>query len=282
MSAENTEVSANATNTDANGEEGQSAQDVQPVSPDEANSDQNTTDNTEGATEGQSPQISSEDFTKLDTSYKELQRKFTEVTQDRSSMRKDFQSLKDAMGTLQTSFSKASEKPPLSPEDFIREIQTKGVDAIAPHYKSEINLLKESYSKDLTSRDDRIINLEAQVECFLRRSDTDRYPDFAKLETEIKQLAQDETVPVDFSKPTGEVIDALYNLVRSKHSGEALLEAEKNGLKKAEERIAKESSTTVASGGKGVSQPVTDLNKVTDINKLREIVGGMHGIAERD
>jgi len=283
MSAENPEVSANAGSTEGNGSEVAENQNATPVSQNPLDTTKEPTDNVAEGGEVKEPEINwQERYSQQEQSYKELQRKFTEVTQDRSSMRKEFQALQSAMKELQSGFAQATKKPLPSPEEFVTDIQKNGVNAIKSLLDAEINPVKESYRKELESRDGRIINLEASLECVMRRNDPDRYPDFAKLEPEIKSLVETGDVPIDFTKPTGEIIDTLYNLVRSKHSSEALKAAEQFGHKKAEERLANESKSTVAGGGKtgGVATP--NLDKVKDINKLREIVAGMHGVADRD
>ena len=281
MTTENPDVSAEATNTEGNG--GESVEITTPVSQDTQDTTESSTDKVVDSGEANIAQINyGEEFPKLEKSYKELQRKFTEVAQDRSSMRREFKSLQDAITSLQTSVSQVTKKPLPSPEQFISDLQTKGIDAIQPFLNDQINPIKESYQKELSDRDTKLMALETKMACMTRRNDTDNYPDFAKLEPEIARMVEDPNCPIDFNRPTEEVIDALYNLVRSKHSSQALLEAEKMGRKKAEENLAKESKTTVAGGGKSAGSPTPNLNQVKDLNKLREIVKNMHGVADRD
>ena len=276
MTTDNPEVSADAINTEGTGSE-------EPVSVLPQDTTEIPTDNVEesGKTEDVQPNYR-EQLDQEKKNYKELQRKFTEVTQDRSSMRKDFDGLKDAMSSLQGSVSQMTKKPPPSPEQFIIDLQKNGIGAIQPFLDEQINPVKDSYQKELTARDEKIMNLEVSMECMARRNDANNYPDFVKLEEEIQRLAADPNCPVDFSRSTGEVIDTLYSLVRSKHSSDALVAAEKSGVQKAEERLAKESQATVAGGGKTGSSVTPDLNKIKDINKLREMVAKMHGTADRD
>lgn len=279
MTADNLEMSSNETNIEGNGTEGSTPDSV---SQDVQESAQTTTDKVDESTEAKEVQINyGEEFPRLQKSYKDLQRKFTEVTQDRSSMKDEFQVLQDAMTKLQSSVSEVTKKPPPSPEQFIQDLQANGIGAIQPLFDERINSMKDTYQKDLSTKDGRILALEAKTERLARKYDPENYPDFAKLEPEIAALAESPNCPVDFSKPIGEVMDALYNLVRSKHSSDALLAAEDIGKKKAEENLVRESKTTVTGGGKGsVSSP--DLSKISDIKKLREIVANMHGVAERD
>jgi hypothetical protein len=276
MTTDNPEVSGqDPINTEGNGSDA--------VSQSVPEATETLTDKVVESTEAKPAEVNWEErYNQTDTNYKELQRKFTEVTQDRAGMKKDFQALQDAMGQLQSSVASMSKKPLPSPEQFVQDIQTNGIKAIQPFLEEQINPIRDSHQKELATRDEKIMNLEVNMECMLRRSDGMKYPDFTKLEPEIQRMAADPSCPVDFSKPTGEVIDTLYNLVRSKHSSDALLAAEQVGKQKAEEGLAKESKTTVAGGGKTGASVTPDLNKVKDLTKMREIVAGMHGVAERD
>jgi len=80
----------------------------------------------------------------------------------------------------------------------------------------------------------------------------------------------------------GDALDVLYKLANDRSAGEAVKLAEKQGYDKATKELVKESKTTVTGGGKTAGSTVPDLNKVSDVDKLREIVSQMHGIADRD
>jgi len=281
MTTENQDVSeAGAGSTEGTGGEGQDSNDQSVTNSIE---DAENTNNSNEDGEGTKPEINWEEkFNHQETNYKELQRKFTEVTQDRSSMRNEFKALQDAMKALQGSVSEVTKKPLPSPEEFIKAIQTDGIGAIQPFLDDKINPMKESYEKELASRDDKIMKLESDFECMIRRTNSDQYPDFAKLEPEIKQLAADPKCPVDWNRSTGEVIDTLYNLVRAKHSSDALNAATAAGAKKEQERLANEANAGVAGGGKANSASTPDYSKVKDIEKLREMLIDKFGIADRD
>jgi ribosomal protein S11 len=79
-----------------------------------------------------------------------------------------------------------------------------------------------------------------------------------------------------------ECLDALYKLAKDRSSEQAIQEAVKIGEKKAEEKLVKESKTTVTGGGKSSGSAVPDFNKIDDVVKLREIVSQLHGVADRD
>ncbi len=281
MTTDNQDVpSQGETNTEGNGEEGQVID--QSVTQSEE-SVESSTDNTESNDQGEKPQINWEEkFNQTTDNYKELQRKFTEVTQDRSSMKTEFKGLQEAMATLQGSMSEMTKKPLPSPEEFIKAIQTDGIGAIQPYLDDKINPLVESHQKALTERDEKIMVLEANYECMSRRNSPDTHPDFAKLEPEIKQLAASQECPVDWNRSTGEVIDTLYNLVRAKHSSDALAAATADGTKRAEERLVNEANASVTGGGKANTVGTPDYSKVKDVSKLREMLIDRFGIADRD
>ncbi len=281
MTTENQDVSSQGeTNTDGNGEEGQVID--QSVTQPQGDPESSADNGAQGG-EGNEPQTNWEEkFTQSDTNYKELQRKFTEVTQDRSSMKGDLKSLQDAMKSLQGSMSEMAKKPLPSPEEFIKQIQTDGIGAIQPYLEDKLKPLMESHQKDIASRDEKIMVLEANQECMSRRNSPDTHPDFAKLEPEIKKLAGSSECPVDWNRPTGEVLDTLYNLVRAKHSSDAVKAASDAGAKKEQERIVNEANAGVTGGGKANSVGTPDYSKVKDVNKLREMLIDKFGIADRD
>ena len=265
MTTENQDVSEQGSiNTKGNGEEGQDKIDQSVTQTQDAI--EGSIDAIVKGDEGEKSQINWEDkFTQSDTSYKELQRKFTEVTQDRSSMKSEFKQLQDAMKSLQSSVSEVTKKPLPSPEEFIKAIQTDGIGAIQPFLDDKINPLMESHQKELASRDEQIMALQANQECASRRSSPDTHPDFAKLEPEIKQLAASPDCPVDWNRPTGEVIDTLYNLVRAKHSSDALGAAEQTGRDKEKERLGNEANAGVTGGGKANTAGTPNYDKIKDV-----------------
>ena len=148
MTTDNPEVSANATNTEGNGSEVTNV--TEPVSALPQDATETPIDNVEESGKTEDAQINyREQLDQTEKNYKELQRKFTEVTQDRSSMRKDFDVLKDAMASLQGSVSQMTKKPLPSPEQFISDLQKNGIGAIQPFLDEQINPVKDSYQKEV-------------------------------------------------------------------------------------------------------------------------------------
>ena len=239
------------------------------------------TDNTEGEGEDTAEQISMEEYRNLENSYKEAERKITELGQDRSHIKSQFDAVTGAITKLQEQLAIATKKPPPNPEQLIRDIESKGIEALKPFIEEPVNMLKTQHSKELEDIKGENLELQVQVARIIREGDPTNYPSFKKFWPEIQTLAQDPNTPVDFSKGVDVVMDALYKLTQTKHSKEAILEAEKLAKEKAESGLANESDTTVAGGGKKVGKTTPDLSKIKDIKKLREVVAQMHGVADQ-
>jgi hypothetical protein len=214
------------------------------------------------------------EFDKVSRSYSELRKEFSRRTAHESELQKKIDSLAEML-------SKATETP-IDPEQFIRDLQTQGPKALEPHFQKWVTPIRSEYDKQLAERDAKLLNYETNFELMKRRNDAQSFPDFAKLEPLMNELANDENCPVNWNVGIPECLDTLYKLARDRSADKAIQEAVKFGEKKAEEKLVKESRTTVTGGGKSAGSAVPDLDKVTDINKLREIVGQLHGVADRD
>lgn len=206
--------------------------------------------------------------------YKEIRKEFTRRTQHESELQKKLNQVYDTL-------AKATETP-IDPEQFIRDLQAHGPKALEPHFEKWVTPIKSQYDKAIEERDHRILGLETSLEIQRRRLDATQYPDFAKLEPIMNEIANDDNCPVNWDLSIGESLDILYKLAKDRSSEEAVKIAEKQGYDKATKELVKESKTTVTGGGKTAGSTVPDLNKVTELDKLREIVSQMHGIADRD
>lgn len=210
----------------------------------------------------------------LGKSYSELRKEFTRRSQTESEMRKKLDMMFDTL-------SKATETP-INPDAFMRELQTQGPKALETYFQKWAEPIKSGYMTELQKRDAADLQSRTDYEIRLRRLDKERYPDFEKLEPLMNELAESDNSPINWNRPINECLDTLYTLVRERYSEKAVQEAVKLGAKSAEERLAKESRSTVAGSGKSVGNVPPDLNKITDINKLREVVASMVGVADRD
>jgi hypothetical protein len=173
---------------------------------------------------------------------------------------------------------KEATKEEISPEDFMRSLQTQGVKAFDPLKQQWTNDLKSQYDKQLEAiqaerTSDRVI-----VEDMRRQIDTTNYPDYIKLKPVMNAIANDEHCPIDWSQDMGTIYDTLYKLAKSASAETAMKEAHSQGLKEAEAKIARESGTAVATGGKAAS--ISNPADIKDLGKLREFFVAQLGEAE--
>lgn len=213
-------------------------------------------------------------------SYEELRRDYTRQTQQRSAYEKQVAEMQTAQKAMEEKLAEATKKP-VDLEKFFQDLKAQGPNAILPFIKPELEKLSKSYDEKLGKADQEKQSLVMEVNLLNRRMDSKNYPNFVDLEPKMRDLVESGKAPVDFTKPIGEVIDALYNLVRSSNSVEAIKVAEKAAYSKAQADLAKESKTAVAGGGKGTSVTPADLHKMP-IDKLEALVEQMHGVADRD
>lgn len=238
----------------------------------------NTANNTTPAVPEFDPRTSFESlksqYDNINKSYSELRKEFTRRSQAESALQKQ-------MDSLVKSFSEATKKE-ISPEEFMQSLQSQGIKALDPIKESWIKPVQEEYTKALAERDSSISMLETRLEFMTREMDNVNYPDFAKLKNVMNDIANSENCPVDFSRPAGECLDALYKLAKESSAEKAVIEAQKLGQKKAEASLAKEAKTAVAGGGKAASSTAVDVSKITDVNKMRELLAQTYGVADRD
>lgn len=259
--------------------------DQQPVGPDASSQDKDTANKTGEVADGDDALIRlKSEHEKLQKRYKDAERKITELGQDRSHISRSFETLTSQITDLQQKLATATKKPLPSKEQFIAELQAKGVEALMPYIQEPVAEMKTHYENELSARDERELQKELRFEKFYRENDTANYPGFKELWPEMQRLARDSSTPVNYEAGVGTALDALYKLARADHSGDAILEAEKAAKEKAEANLAKEANSGVASGGKkGGSTSLTDKElRDMPLDKLREAVSSLHGVADRD
>lgn len=206
----------------------------------------------------------------VNKSYGELRREFTRRTQYESELKKQIESLSHA-------FAQATEEE-VSPEDFIKALQTQGIKALNPLKDKWTKDLQTSYETALQERDGQLLNLRTQFEIMRRQQDVTNYPDFAKLQETMQQLAESENCPVDWNQDPAVVLDTLYKLARAVSAETAVKQAKQLGRQEAEAQLAKEAATSVATGGK--SGATSNPKEIKDIKKLREYFVSQIGEAE--
>lgn len=192
------------------------------------------------------PQTSYEALVKqlesVNKNYGNLRSEFTRRTQYEAQLRNQIESLTKA-------FAEAT-KQEISPEDFMKSLQTQGIKAFDP--------LREEWTKGVKSEYDKVIDdirsenrtLSTNLALMQRRMDTTNYPDFARLEGTMREIAESENCPVDWNQGTDVVLDTLYKLARDLKAEESVKQAHELGRKEADAQAAKEAQATVAAGGK--------------------------------
>ena len=178
----------------------------------------------------------------LEKSNLELRREFTRRTQHEAELKRQIESLHKA-------FAQAT-KQEISPEEFMKSLQTQGLKAFDPLREEWTSELKTQHQKDLEARDHEITALKTNFEVMRRELDTANYPDFAKLKETMQQIADSENSPIDWNQDVGVIYDTLYKLARDLKAEESVKQAHELGRKSADAQAAKEASTAVAAGGK--------------------------------
>jgi hypothetical protein len=232
------------------------------------------TDKTLPASTGFDPKTSYDMLVKqlegANKSYGELRKEFTRRTQYESELKKQ-------IDTLSKAFAEAT-KSEISPEEFVKSIQTQGIKALNPLKEQWRQEIKSEYDNALTEEKNARMSLQTNFEIMRRELDTVNYPDFPKLKDTMNELANSPECPVDWNQDTGIVLDTLYKLARSYSMEKAIQEAKSIGATEAEAKLAKESATAVAPGGK--SGGPTNPTDIKDISKLRQYFVSQIGEAE--
>lgn len=257
----------------------------QPVGSEPTPSAKDTANKTEGVVDDNDPltRLTAEHET-LQKRYKDAERKITELGQDRSDTRRSFETLTNQLADLQAKLAAQSKKPLPSKEEFIASVNEKGLEALMPYINEPVNEVKSHYEKELEVRDQRIMQMELDYVKDSMERDGANYPGFKELWPEMQKLARDPNAPVNFDLGVKPSLISLYKLTRADHSGDAILEAEKKAKADAEAGLVKEAKTTITGGGKkGSATKISDdeLRKMP-IDKLKDLVAGMHGVADRD
>jgi len=202
-------------------------------------------------------------------SHKEVQGFSTRTSQENAALRKQMAALTQQNQEIAATLAKAFEKPH-DPDAFMEELRQQGPAYVNGHIQKQLEAARKADLDTITAMKNETAELRYNYEHMVRRNDTKKYPDFEKLEPEMAKAAADAATPVDFTKPIGVVLDALYQFVRLQHSHEALTEAAKAGRQDAESALSREAATTVAGGGKNPGPSVVDPAKM-DAASLRKL-----------
>jgi hypothetical protein len=198
-------------------------------------------------------------FETLKKSYDDLRAEFTRRTQGESGLRKEYDALKGQFADLMKQITKKEHDP----QQFISELQTKGIEALNPYLEELLKEKETAWEEKHRKSEERAVKLEHQTERMKRMLDTTNYPDFAKLEEKIVELAKNEKTPIDWNLPVGDIYDGLYKLAKESSSEEAVKLAEEAARKEAEAGLAKEAQTGVAGSGTKTGKQTKDLSKLS-------------------
>ncbi len=246
--------------------------------PDVSNTEvKNPTANPGVANKGSEVQPSGDVFEKR---FKDMERKFTKAAQERASFFKERETLQSQLSSMQQALQSLTKKP-YSPEQFIRDLEQKGPEALTPLLEERMGAFKDAAAKEKSEMVERIQTLEMHNELNYRRGDAEKYPDFRKLEVTMQEVWESEDSGIDPNQPIGTVLDKLYELAKSRHSTDAVKAAEQAGYNKATKELAKESATTVAGGGKASGTALPDLQKMS-AKQIRDLLSSMNGVVDRD
>lgn len=190
------------------------------------------------------------------TSYDSLVKQLESVNKNYGNLRSEYTrrtqyeaQLKAQLDNLHKAFTQAT-KQEISPEEFMKSLQTQGVKAFDPLREEWTKELKTEHEKALEARDQKITSLETNFEIMRREADVTNYPDFGKLKTTMNEIASSENCPVDWNQDIGVIYDTLYKLARDLKAEESVKKAHELGRQSADAQAAKESATAVAAGGK--------------------------------
>lgn len=190
------------------------------------------------------------------TSYDSLVKQLESVNKNYGNLRSEYtrrtqyeSQLKAQLDNLHKAFTEAT-KQEISPEEFMKSLQTQGVKAFDPLRAEWTKELKTEHEKALEARDQEITSLKTNFEIMRREIDATNYPDFAKLKPVMNEIASSENCPVDWNQDVGVIYDTLYKLARDLKAEESVKQAHQLGKQQADAQAAKEAGSAVAAGGK--------------------------------
>lgn len=190
------------------------------------------------------------------TSYDALVKQLESVNKNYGQLRSEYTrrtqyeaQLKSQIDSLHKAFAQAT-KQEISPEEFMKSLQTQGLKAFDPLREEWTKELKTEHEKALEERDQRITSLQTNFEIMRRELDVTNYPDFAKLKPVMNEIASSENCPVDWNQDVGVIYDTLYKLARDLKAEESVKKAHEIGRQAADAQAAKEAASAVAAGGK--------------------------------
>ena len=234
--------------------------------------DKGSTDTSTTGTKAVGSTGTSEDpIAKIQKNYDNLRSWADRTSGENAQLRKQMEALGLSTKQIMDLLAKATEKP-YTPEEFKKDFETKGPDALKPYIEKMLGELRTGYDKKIGDAVNATKNMENRYEVALRWKDDENYPNFSQMWPQILELIKQPNCPIDCTQPTGRILDAAYKLVVSQSSNAAVKEAVELGKKQKEGELRKEAATSVTGGGKKGSFSVHDLEKM-DLSKLEEHIG---------
>lgn len=196
-------------------------------------------------------------------SYDELRKKSTQDWQQAAEMKTRHEELENS---LKTAINKLNEtaKQKVDPAQFMEDLQTKGPAALDEYLgiEEKIKASTKEHRETITEMKKTVATQKYELEFMKRSNDSEHYPDFAKLEDKMVEIASDPHCPVNKTAPIEQQLDAYYRLAVDSSSGKAVKQAHEQGKRDAEKQLAKEAKTNIAGSGKGTGGTSVDLYKV--------------------
>jgi hypothetical protein len=218
--------------------------------------------------------------------FNELRKKLIAQGTERNNFEREIGPLREQLKTLTEALSKAANEE-LTPEQFLEGLQTQGPKFLENFLAKRDKDLSDRFEARAAATEARLRKREVAAAVKDRRSDTQNFPDFAKLEptmSEIMVQMREEfkagLLPTNpDSVDPDELTDYLYNLAKLQHSQDAIKAAEAEGAAKARAGLAREAETSVPGGGKNTSSQPIDFDKLS-VADARKLVVARHGEAE--
>jgi len=215
-------------------------------------------------------------YGKLDKSYAEIRRAYTQSSQKAAENEKK-------LDQMMKMLAKATETP-IDPQQFIRDVQSRGhepiLELIQRENKKAREELEAEYGKVLQENQSYVASLEAKFLKEQMRGDSVNFPGFKELEPVMAELVEDPALPIDPNAPIDVQMRALYKLAKSRSADDAIKKAHEEGARAKEKELAKEASTTIAGGGRTTGTTVPDWSKLSPDEHRKKLIE-LYGIAER-
>lgn len=218
---------------------------------------------------GQDPSVVK--YQALEKNYNELRRKMNEQGTERNQYKRQMESLQQQQAQILETLQKATQRP-YNPDEFMESLRTQGPEFLKEHINAPITELKAAHEAYRAEIEDKYRSLEVRHEIQDRKINTDKYPDFSKLESEMTKAFNEGGLPFDTGPevPVGQLLDSLYNYVKLQHSQDAFKAAEHIGRQKEKAELTREAQTGVAGGGKSAGTSVVNPGSFKNAAEMRK------------